>query len=197
MSASTVRSARKPTGGEVVILVFGIAETHKKNEQAVAKSIAAPPIELESDELVLVRRFADFCKAKGVPFLPAAPATVALFLRTENLGGANYKRIFATAQAIERLHDRAMLSNPVATFVVRDELARLYEINPPRSWAKVHRPLFVSLPIECRHVVDHYADLASKAVRRAQNEAAELRQQLQSLKPKGNDNGTPDQKTNC
>src|SRR6516164_5512256 len=108
-------------------LAEAIAEAHKNNEQAVAKTIAARPVELESDELVLVRRFGDFCRAKGVPFLPAAPQTVALFLRTENLGGADYRRIFATAQAIERLHDRAMLSNPVATFVCRNELSRLYE----------------------------------------------------------------------
>ena len=141
-----------------------------------------PPIELESDELVLVRRFADFCKAKGVPFLPAAPQSVALFLRTENLGGADYKRIFATAQAIERLHDRAMLSNPVATFVCRNELSRLYEISPPRSWAKVHHPLWASLSVEVRQIIENYAGLASKAVRKAQNEAAELRHKLQTLK---------------
>jgi hypothetical protein len=178
-----------------VNLAQAIQSAQEKNEQALASQIAAPKIELESDDLVLVRRFADFCKAKGVPFLPAAPATVALFLRTENLGGANYKRIFATAQAIELLHDQAMLSNPVATFVVRNELARIYEINPPRSWAKVHRPLFASLPIEVRQVVENYADLSSKAVRKAQNEAAELRHTLQSLE-KGNLDGTAQQETN-
>jgi hypothetical protein len=170
-------------------LAQAIAEAHKKNEKAVANQmIAAPPPELHSDELVLVRRFADFCKAKGVPFLPAAPATVALFLRTENLGGADYRRIFATAQAIERFHDRALLSNPVATFCCRNEIARIYEINPPRSWARVHRPLFASLPIEVRHVIENYADLASRAVRKSQNEAAELRHKLQTLK--GNTNVT-------
>src|SRR5215831_5556969 len=156
-------------------LVQAINAAQAKNEKNITARIAAQSDELQSDELVLVRRFADFCASKGVPFLPAAPATCALFLRTENLGGADYDRIFATAQAIERLHDRASLSNPVATFTVRNEISRLYEINPPRSWAKVHRPLFAALPIECRHVIENYADLASKAVRKAQNEAAELR----------------------
>ena len=162
-------------------LAQAISEAQKNNEKAVASQIAAPPVELESHELVLCRRFADFCKTKGVPFLPAAPATVALFLRTENLGGADYKRIFATAEAIERLHDRAMLANPVATFSVRTEISRIYEVSPPRSWAKIHRPLFASLPIQVRHVIENYADLATKAVRKSQNEAAELRHRIQSL----------------
>src|SRR5262249_8735235 len=122
-------------------LAQAIQNAQAKNERGLASQIAVPSPDLESDELVLVRRFSDWCKSKGVPFLPAAPATVALFLRNENLGGADYARIFATAQAIERLHDRASLSNPVATFTVRNEISRLYEINPPRSWAKVHRPL--------------------------------------------------------
>jgi hypothetical protein len=70
----------------------------------------------------------------------------------------------------------------VATFVCRNELSRLYEISPPRSWAKVHRPHFASLPIEARQIIENYADLATKAVRKAQNEAAELRHKLQTLK---------------
>jgi hypothetical protein len=161
--------------GTAMNLAQQIQAAQEKNEAKLATEVNCPKVELQSDELVLVRRFADFCKAKGVPFLPAAPATVALCLRIENRGGANYKRIFATAQAIERLPDRTMASNPVATFAVRNEIARHYEINPPRSWAKIHRPLFASLPIEIRHVIENYADLATKAVRKAQNEAAELR----------------------
>jgi hypothetical protein len=158
-----------------------IRAAQEKNQAKLAAEVNPPKVELQSDELVLVRRFADFCKAKGVPFLPAAPATVALFLRAENLGGANYKRIFATAQAIERLHDRTLAPNPVATFAVRNEIARLYEINPPRSWAKIHHALWASLPIECRQVIENYADLATKAVRKAQNEAAAARHELAEL----------------
>src|SRR5262249_8856878 len=134
-------------------LVQQIQAAQEKNEQKLAAELNPPKVELESDELVLIRRFADFCKARGVGFLPAAPATVALFLRTENQGGADYKRIFATAQAIERLHDRAMLPNPVATFAVRNELGRLYHLDAPRSWPKADRPLFNSLPIEVRAVI--------------------------------------------
>ena len=172
-------------------LAQAIAGAYEKNERTLADSIAAPRPQLESDELVLVRRFKDFCQGKGVPWLPAAPASVALFLRSENLGGANYKRIFATAQAIERLHE-AGLSNPVATCTTRNEISRLFEISPPRSWAKVHHPLWASLPIESRHVIENYADLASKAVRKAQNEAAELRHKLQTLQ-KGLTDVTTDQ----
>src|SRR5262249_3475363 len=106
-------------------LVQAINAAQAKNEKNITARIAAQSDELQSDELVLVRRFADFCKTKGVPFLPAAPATVALFLRTENLGGADYKRIFPPAREMNRLPDRALLSTRVATFKVQNEFSRL------------------------------------------------------------------------
>src|SRR6516162_4002970 len=148
-------------------------------------SIAVPKPELGSKALVCVRRFADWCKSKGVPFVPAQPATVAAYIIFENREGADFQRIFSTVEAIAQMHDRAGLSNPCATMAVRHELGCIYHIDPPRSWAKVHRPLFASLPIECRHVIENYADLASKAVRKAQNEAADLRRQLKELQQKG------------
>src|SRR5262245_26814474 len=169
-------------------LAQAIASAHEKNERALASQIAAPKPELQSDALVCVRRFADWCKSKGVPFCPAQPATVASYLRHENREGANYQRIFATVQAIEAMHDQAMAANPCATMAVRHDLGTLYHIDAPRSWPKADRPLFNSLPIEVRAVIERRADQDSKVIRRLQNEAAAIRQ-------KGNDsNVTTDQK---
>jgi len=156
-------------------LAQAIAEAHSKNEQTLANSIAAPRPPLETDALVCVRRFADWCKSRGVPFCPAQPSTVAAFIRYENKNGANFQRIFETVRAVEQMHDSAALSNPCATMAVRHELGCIYHIDAPRSWPKADRPLFNSLPIELRAVIERRAEQDSKVLRRLQNEVAELR----------------------
>jgi hypothetical protein len=117
-------------------LAQAIAEAHSKNEKSLANSIAAPRPQLESDALVCARRFADWCRSKGVPFCPAQPATVAAYIRHENKEGANCQRIFETVRAIEQMHDAAGLSNPCATLACRHELGCIYHIQAPRSCRK-------------------------------------------------------------
>jgi hypothetical protein len=172
-------------------LAEAIAETHKKNEQALASTIAAPKPQLESDALVCARRFADWCRSKGVPFCPAQPATVAAYIRYENKEGANFQRIFETVRSIEQMHDAAGLSNPCATMAVRHELGNIYHIDAPRSWPKADRPLFNSLPIEIRAVIEKRADQDSKVVRRLLNETAELRKSINSNKESENAKEVP------
>jgi hypothetical protein len=178
-----------------VNLAHAIAVAHEKNEAGLANLIAAPKPELQSDALVCVRRFADWAKSKGVPFLPAQPSTVAAYIRFENKNGANFQRIFETVRAIEQLHDTGALSNPCATMAVRHELGCIYHIDAPRSWPKTDRPLFNSLPIEVRAVIERRSEQDSKVLRRLQNEAAELRKQLNTSNLKGTENVTTDQKT--
>lgn len=167
----------------------------RKNEQALASMIAAPKPQLESDALICVRRFGDWCRSKGVPFCPAQPATVAAYIRHENKEGANFQRIFDTVQAIEQMHDAAGVSNPCATMAVRHELGCIYHVDAPRSWPKADRPLFSSLPIEVRAVIERRAEQDSRAVRKAQQEATDLRHKLKSFEQEKNSNVTTDQKT--
>jgi hypothetical protein len=169
-------------------LAQAIAVAHERNEVALASTIAVPKPELESDALVCVRRFSDWCNSKGVPFLPAQPSTVAAYIRFENKSGANFQRIFETVRAIEQAHDAAGASNPCATMAVRHELGTLYHIDAPRSWPKADRPLFNTLPIEVRAVIERRAEQDSKVLRRLQNEAAELRKQLNTSNSKGIEN---------
>ena len=65
-------------------LAAEIAAAHAKNEAAVATSIAAPRLELDRTRL---QSFGDFCKQYGVRALPAAPATVAAFIKAEYTRG--------------------------------------------------------------------------------------------------------------
>jgi len=152
-----------------------IAKAQAKNEGRIAAEIAPPKPALETDALICARRFADWCKSKGVPFCPAAPATVAAFIRYENKNGADFQRIFDTVQAIEAMHDAGALANPCATLAVRHELGVLYHIDAPRSWPKADRPLFNCLPIEVRAVIERRAEQDTKVLRRLQNEAAAIR----------------------
>jgi hypothetical protein len=163
-----------------VNLAQAIAEAHSRNEQTLAARIAAPKPQLDSDALVCVRRFADWCKSRGVPFCPAQPATVAAYIGFENKEGANFQRIFETVRAIEQMHDAAGLSNPCATMAVRHELGNIYHIDAPRSWPKADRALFNSLPLEIRAVIEKRAEQDSKVLRRLMNEVAEMRKSLNS-----------------
>lgn len=168
-----------------------IARAHQQNERTLATQIAAPKPELSQDTLACIRRFAEWCKTKGVPFCPAAPATVAAYIHQDR---RDLLEEFATVQAIEAMHDEALLANPCATMAVRHVLGTLYQIDAPRSWPKADRPLFNALPIEVRAVIERRAEQDSKALRRLQNEAAELRKHTQPERT--TDNGTSDQETN-
>jgi hypothetical protein len=57
----------------------------------------------------------------------------------------------------------------------------------PRSWSKSERLVFATLPAEAREIIQRHAKLDSDAVRRAQNSAALLRKELETLKQKGTD----------
>jgi hypothetical protein len=167
-----------------------IARAHANNEARIAAEIETPKPHLESNALVCARRFSDWCRStKGVPFCPAQPATVAAYIRHENKEGANFQRIFETVRAIEQMHDAAGVSNPCASMAVRHVLGTLYHIDAPRSWPKADRPLFNSLPIEVRFVIERRAEQDSLATRRALNEAGELRRKLKAFEQKEIQNG--------
>lgn len=173
-------------------LAEAISAAHQQNERTLANSIAAPKPDMSEDMLAHIRRFAEWCKSKGVPFCPAQPATVAAYIRhLVQEGPLNYYPLLAAIRAIEQMHDQAGLANPCATLAVRHELGCHLHIDAPRSWPKADRPLFNALPIEVRAVIERRADQDSKALRRLQNEAAELRKHTQ----KGNTDVASDKET--
>jgi hypothetical protein len=80
--------------------------------------------------------------------------------------------------AIEQLHDRLQLANPVATTAARFALGQVLQTEAPRSWTRLEKGMFVHLPIEIRAAIQRRTTDQEKAMRRAQNEAGHLRQKL-------------------
>jgi len=152
-----------------------IEAAQQKNEAKLAAEIAPPKLEIETDALLLLRHFAAWCKERGIKSCPAQPATVAAFIRSQNSIGVQREQIFDALRAIEAMHDNHALPNPVATAAVRVELGRILNIEAPRSWPKADRVKFYSLPIEVRAVIERRAQQDTKALRRLQNEVAQLR----------------------
>jgi len=173
-------------------LAAEIAAAHANNEAQLAKSIAVPTVSLDVDAQMRLQNFADFCKSVGVRPLPAAPATVAAYAKGEYTRGASADAILHTLQDIEALHSNANLANPVASMAVRAVLGDMLHIEAPRSWPQATRPLFNSLPIEVRAVIKRRQDQNDRAVRLAQQTAADLRHQLEALQRKEISNESPE-----
>jgi hypothetical protein len=159
-----------------------IAAAHDRNEAALAQSLSAPKAEFDADALDRLRHFADFCKERGVRPLPAAPGTVAAFIRSLAHWATN--DIMDVLSDIEALHSNNNLANPIATAAVRSVLEEILHIAGPRNWSKSERLLFAALPIEVRAIIQRREKMDSNAVRKAQNLAAELKQKLEALQPK-------------
>jgi hypothetical protein len=157
---------------------------HQSNEAKIAARIAAPRLEVDDEGKRLLSRFISFCKQNGVRYLPSAPSSIAAFVKAEYTAGATPEMILRTLDAIEVLHSQANAANPVACPAPRAALQEILKINPPRSWSRVEGLMFAGLPIDVQRVIERHAKLDSDAVRRAQNEAAELRKSL-NLNTKG------------
>jgi hypothetical protein len=171
-------------------LAESIRVAHANNEARIAAEVGTPKSEFDAEAQSHIQQFAEFCKGHGVPGLPAAPATCAMFVPVEHARGESNNRILAALAAIEAIHSNNNLANPIATTAVRTELGRILNLDAPRSWPKADRPLFNALPIEVRAVLERRAEQDSKALRQLQNQAAELRKHQR----KEIDNGTSDQK---
>jgi hypothetical protein len=155
-------------------LVTAISLAQEKNEAALAQQVASPKAELDSDALMLLRHFAAFCKSRGVKVCPARPATIAMFIRSENALGVPVERVLASLAAITIMHDQATEANPCACSMPRAELAKILKVDAPRSWPKAERPLFYDLPPEVQAVVARRSEQDSTALRRLQNKVAEI-----------------------
>jgi hypothetical protein len=187
-------------------LVTAIDLAQRANEERIAAEISPPKPKLDDTEsLLLLRHFAGFCKQRGVKFCPARPATVAAFIRSEAAIGVPPARLFAAMLAIEALHDTQNEANPVACAAPRAELTRVVEadettsedraklaqvldVRPPESWSASERLFFNDLPVEVKEVIYRRDQQQRLAVRRSQNEAAELRHKLKSLQQKEMEN---------
>jgi hypothetical protein len=172
-----------------------IDRQHQLNEQAIAARIAAPRLDVDSEGQNLLGNFVKWAKENGVRYLPAAPSSVAVYLRSQYTQGATAETILKTVEAIDAWHVNQNLGSPTATPAVRAILEEILHIDGPRSWSKQERLLFAALPIEIRAIIQRRVQLDSNAVRKAQHDRAAAVQELEQLKlkQKGIENGTSNQ----
>jgi hypothetical protein len=152
------------------------------NEQALAQLFPRAP-ELSPEAQQHLVPFVQWCEVQRVRSLPARPASCAAFAQWQRDLGVPGEKISATLAAVEQLHFAAGQSNPIATPLVRT-LTAASTIEPPRSWTRDEQSLFRELPVEVQLVVSRRERDRETTLRRAQNEAADLRRLLKTTEPK-------------
>jgi len=152
-----------------------VRRAHSQNEARIAAEIGTQKSEYDTEAQLYIRHFAEFCKGRGVPGLPARPATVAAFVRYQHAAGVPAEGIIAALNAIEAVHSDHNLASPTATTAVRTELSRILKIEPPRSWNKQEKLFFTQLPPEVKAAIARMEHEREKVIRRYQNEMAACR----------------------
>src|SRR5262249_32171213 len=146
-----------------------------RNEQALTAQIASPQLEVDPR---LLNRFVGWCNQRGVR---CTPAVVAAYVQSEYSSGTAPEEILTSLASIEAWETNGGRANPCATPAARAALADILKVDPPRSWNKFEQGIFISLPIEAQRVIWRHAKIDSDAVRKAQNQAAQLRKELAEL----------------
>jgi hypothetical protein len=146
------------------------------NERAIAASFPPPP-ELSPEARQNLTPFLAFCEQHRIRPLPARPTSIAFFAQAQQDRGVPKEKISATLSAIEALLNAASVGNPIATPIVRT-ITAASTIEPPRSWTKDEKLTFAGLPPEVQRVVVRREHDRERALRRGQNEIAELKKRL-------------------
>jgi hypothetical protein len=115
--------------------------------------------------------FVKWCELNGLSPCPAAPAHVARFV--VDCAPLGIGRLWPAIQDISRLHVSVGLADPTLGGGAAEAISDLAGIDPPRSWPAGHKQRFKSLPYDLQVYVASHEAQREKALRRAQNEAAE------------------------
>jgi hypothetical protein len=153
-----------------VNLADAIQKAHVENERAMAAQL--PRYVADDDAKRGVAPFVRFCGERGVRALPAAPASIAAFVR---FVGKDQEALAEALAGVAAMHDQHQLPSPTATACVRAALAETLELKPPRWWTEAEKLLFSDLPAEVRTIVSRRDHQRETDMRRLQNELADLK----------------------
>jgi hypothetical protein len=123
--------------------------------------------------------FARWCELNGTTFCPASPKAIAKFVA--DCAPLGIARLWPAVQDISRTHITLGLADPTLGGAVAAAVSDVANIQAPRSWPDGRKRQFESLPYDWQtYIADHEAR-RERALRRAQNDAATLRQKLAAL----------------
>jgi hypothetical protein len=159
-------------------LADAIAKAHVLNEEKLATGIPIP--QLDADAELHLAAFNRFCAQHGVRNCPTRPQVVAAFIRAEEKFGTPPETMALILSAIEALHIRHGMSNPLATPVCREQLERVLKTEAPRSWPRAEKLMFAALPPEIRAVIAKRERDRERWLRNKMNELAEELKRLRS-----------------
>ena len=125
--------------------------------------------------------FARWCELNGVSWCPAAPATVARFVA--DCASLGIGRLWPAVQDISKAHVELGLADPTLGGVVAAAVSDVGGIDAPRSWPHDRKQRFKALPYDLQVYVAAHEAQREKALRRAQNEAANARKEIAALQP--------------
>ena len=134
-----------------------------------------PANELSTDIRTRLDPFNKWASSRSARRCPAKPTTCALFALEQADLGVPVQHIFAQLDAIEKLHNKFGLSNPVRTAIVQAALETIIKVDPPRSWPREDKVRFAQLDPDIRQVIARREADRDRQLRRLQNEAAERR----------------------
>ena len=125
--------------------------------------------------------FARWCELNGVSWCPAAPAAVARFVA--DCASLGIERLWPAVQDISKAHVALGLADPTLGGAVASVISDVAGIDPPRSWPDDRKQRFKTLPYDLQVYVAAHEAQREKALRRAQNEAANARKKIAALQP--------------
>jgi hypothetical protein len=86
--------------------------------------------------------------------------------------GVAIDTILAQLDAIEQMHDKFALPNPVRTAAVRYAMETVVKADPPWSWPKKDRAAFAMLPSDIRLILAKRQEQMDTEIRRLQSKVA-------------------------
>jgi hypothetical protein len=120
--------------------------------------------------------FARWCELNGASFCPAAPATIARFV--QDCAPLGIERLWPAVQEVSKLHASLGLADPTLGDPAAPAISEVAGILAPRSWSGDRKQQFKSLPYDLQFYISGHEQQREKALRRAQNEAAAVKQKL-------------------
>jgi hypothetical protein len=134
--------------------------------------------------------FLHWCDLKGVRPIPISPTAIAGFVMDS--GALGIEKIAATVKAISDAYLSRGLADPTAGGPVGAAINRIAHVEPPRSWKAEAKSQFKTFPYELQVYLEGHERQRENTLRKAQNEAANLRNELKkSNQPKEvKDDGT-------